>query len=586
MNHFLKIPYPYFDEGIRGYLVRLAEENKAIPHQIITMLGVKKINKDILKIRNEIFDFSNLSVLAQQSVEKLNEMTFVKHTEHTLSKNEIDGVFKFGFMNKSSQVCPLCLKDHAYQKKVWEIALYKVCHIHHCLLIDHCPYCNLSIKPFRNCINKCDCGFDYSTFQPNISYKSKMSLLLYEKLDNTKVFSKENYLTQYSLFQIISITNFFVLQIMRYFLHQSHMDIQMNRSKLKLDFLIESVYVLFEDWPKNFNKFIDLIRVRNISFSNRDNSVTYGRLLFSFRKKFKDTNATQIYTQFIKYVCDYWVTGYNYRFMIPDKTSLYMEAKIELLREELMNIERGSLRKVIINTSKETASEVGKILSISKEQITQIIKINHSIYKLPINFASSSEVELAMNTLIKQVNNDTRIKPGENIDFQCGIRISSKYGINLADFVLKIFSGSIMPTNYEPIKSGLNKFYFNKFQLEELYKEGFLDVTDVSKSLNVHRNELLFWTSKKFLTYQKRTPTNGYLFNHSDIENFQKKFIIFKNLINLNKERKKGIVLLRELSKVNIYPISGPKVDGGNGYLFNYSEELLEIYNKSCNSCI
>ena len=84
-------------------------------------------------------------------------------------RHGIDGEYNFygAFLNRSivrphcPKVCPRCLKESGYARRVWDCSLVTACPIHECLLIDSCPKCKNRIKCVRNRLSVCRCGYDW-----------------------------------------------------------------------------------------------------------------------------------------------------------------------------------------------------------------------------------------------------------------------------------------------------------------------------------------------------------------------------------------------------------------------------------------
>lgn len=92
------------------------------------------------------------------------------------------------------QFCPLCLaKDSIpFYRKRWRSALYTVCTLHQCMMLDRCPTCNAAIAVHRLDMRTQDfdapgfmacchaCGFDLRAASPAspISYDAKAANLL------------------------------------------------------------------------------------------------------------------------------------------------------------------------------------------------------------------------------------------------------------------------------------------------------------------------------------------------------------------------------------------------------------------------
>lgn len=59
------------------------------------------------------------------------------------------------------KVCPRCLGETGYTRKIWELAPITTCPLHHCLLLDECPNCMKRITWARRRISRCQCTFDW-----------------------------------------------------------------------------------------------------------------------------------------------------------------------------------------------------------------------------------------------------------------------------------------------------------------------------------------------------------------------------------------------------------------------------------------
>ncbi|AZD49494.1 TniQ family protein [Pseudomonas chlororaphis] len=62
----------------------------------------------------------------------------------------------------TSRVCPRCLDEFGYGKSYWLLALFPICEIHNCQLIDSCPRCEKPLTGARPSYDYCSCGTQYS----------------------------------------------------------------------------------------------------------------------------------------------------------------------------------------------------------------------------------------------------------------------------------------------------------------------------------------------------------------------------------------------------------------------------------------
>jgi hypothetical protein len=59
------------------------------------------------------------------------------------------------------KVCPACLQESNYCRKVWDLLPFTACDAHKLVLLDICPGCGLRVSWARNRVSLCHCGFDW-----------------------------------------------------------------------------------------------------------------------------------------------------------------------------------------------------------------------------------------------------------------------------------------------------------------------------------------------------------------------------------------------------------------------------------------
>jgi hypothetical protein len=65
------------------------------------------------------------------------------------------------------KVCPLCLSEKSYARRMWDLAPITVCPIHQILLYDTCPTCSRRISWHRKSLFECRCGRDWRKDSPS-----------------------------------------------------------------------------------------------------------------------------------------------------------------------------------------------------------------------------------------------------------------------------------------------------------------------------------------------------------------------------------------------------------------------------------
>ncbi len=137
----LRILRPHNDESFPGFLLRLAEANGYERFSwILQMAGITHpVNylpdPDPLKDR---IDLSELSNITNVSAEDLGSLLFERHDGGRHFKQfEIFGQAVPRYMVRFSRtkVCPACLKEANYSRKIWDLAPVTVCPIHVALTV-------------------------------------------------------------------------------------------------------------------------------------------------------------------------------------------------------------------------------------------------------------------------------------------------------------------------------------------------------------------------------------------------------------------------------------------------------------------
>jgi hypothetical protein len=101
------------------------------------------------------------------------KMTLFKELGYLSKGDQEDSyITKFAFDRYKTKICPLCIKEKQYLKKVWDYSIFIMCHIHGCLLINTCPKCNRKINHHMSSFILCKCGFDFRTVDLNVDNNS------------------------------------------------------------------------------------------------------------------------------------------------------------------------------------------------------------------------------------------------------------------------------------------------------------------------------------------------------------------------------------------------------------------------------
>jgi hypothetical protein len=148
-------PRPLAGEGLRGYLLRLREEN-GLPLTVdlrrsifvsaaapgVMLEGQRASIDDACDLPREL-------AAGWSAVEGRHACLF---GGHRIAVAHLRG--------RRCAVCPRCLAGVAALRAVWDLGATSVCATHGCWLIDVCPSCGDSLSWRRSSVVRCECGYD------------------------------------------------------------------------------------------------------------------------------------------------------------------------------------------------------------------------------------------------------------------------------------------------------------------------------------------------------------------------------------------------------------------------------------------
>lgn len=160
----LRTPRPYAGESLKGLIVRAAEENGYDrPSLILALVGAKTdlMAKGGLYSEHQ---WKRLSEVLNVPIYVLQDIACLRGSKGTLlNAYNLFGhkINKYSLRLTAPKICPGCLRDGKYTRKIWDLAAFTCCPQHRSLLIDRCPNCNKKISWNRNRVSICSCGQDW-----------------------------------------------------------------------------------------------------------------------------------------------------------------------------------------------------------------------------------------------------------------------------------------------------------------------------------------------------------------------------------------------------------------------------------------
>jgi hypothetical protein len=262
-QRLLCTPNPQPDESLMGYILRLTEENRYETPFWIFALGdvgpLKSTNRWTQIYRTDI-NFTSLErVLGLEHSEFETMRWRLNNTEHSVwgSGNQIPSrLVRFN----SPKICPACLRQANYCRKVWDLLLYTACPFHEALLIDICPSCDKRLMWLRARVSICGCGYDWreSKLQRISKSEQRISRLLYRvcgySLHERLQFEKTNNpLDDLTLDEICHVLLFFAEHDL---VTTAVRDISGLVPNAVRHDVLSSAYSIFDNWPRNFCSFV------------------------------------------------------------------------------------------------------------------------------------------------------------------------------------------------------------------------------------------------------------------------------------------------------------------------------------------
>ncbi|MGD0281787.1 MAG: TniQ family protein [Dissulfurispiraceae bacterium] len=618
---------PYKDESFPGFLLRLAEKNGYDRLSwILQMAGIEKPIYSLpgnlpLDMRKAL---SELSRVVGVGKEELLSLLYVQQREGvTLEKNaSYSQVIPWHMVRFSrTKVCPECLKEENYCRKIWDLAAVTACPIHKCFLYDECPNCLSPIKWNRFRVSVCDCNYDFRS-APSLKVKDEyLSLtrhiyfLCGMPLQGVEDEQNENPLYSLELNNLF-VAIFFIAGQLRGVNETTGKFSASSRRNIYLLHSLAEAFKVFENWPNNFHSFLLGQRDRY----NNDKRLTglnadFGTFHYYLYKTFADAKFQFIRNAYEKYLSEQWDGGYltskckfltrrgisHKKYITKVKAQEILQVKEKeldwlLQTGELIGIVKKmkSRRMYLIdlNSVKKRISarseimllkEVAKYLAIGKKTLRELAREKIlCIYKrTPFDpdrwFFKRSEVESFLQNLEELVREDENHSL-KRITFSSCLRRLSAGKVGLVDLIKAVLAGDIRPCE-KGQGNGLRCFLFYDKDITDLIKAqreknrgNRYSVTEASEMLGLKEEVGYFLTKKGIIPVEKITTgqkTTVFVTKES-ISTFEETYTTLSLLAKDHYTSPKRLALV--LMDKGISPISGPMIDGGRQYIFRRTD--------------
>ncbi|WP_338555583.1 TniQ family protein [Paenibacillus sp. KS-LC4] len=599
----LNRPTSFYDESLRGYMIRLSESNynsqETIKLYKATGLYGYNIPKNLMVLDSDT-DLSKLAELVGKDLRQLELLTFQPHVKNVPSVKVETLLYQldhFGTSMYRSQICPACLRDHGYMRKIWDLTVVTTCHIHNCKLHDQCPNCKKNLSPFRKRINLCDCGFDLRELPIVASTDVQVSNLLHRKLFDIKSFSCERstFFDKHSFLTCLYIILYFTGVISGRFFNEKRQRFSKSLNDSKLTKLCQAAYVLFQDWPNNFFCFLDAYRVNQINQKQSGVLEGFGKFHMLIFQKLDFPAFKNILDKYVLYISNYWNGGYCNQHVLTagnEQLLTLLQTNADVFKTLLKSVnginqsvkrrnayQRNEM-KIKPDGAMLSSPKVMKSLGISYGQVfafrergliqavrgPEIDGYNRWLY-------FSKDLEQFHNNLNENIIYVSEEEYLLLININQAKKCFTTWGLTFCDLVEGILNDEIRPYTCKKV-SGLKEFRFVKDDVMNFLKKGSLTINDISRELKVCKKYVSSWSQKGYLISNSLSSGAVVIIKKTDYLFFKKTYMTGTDALKKQTKVKSVESLVKFLRKRDVEPASGPKVDGGQGYLFKRDMRL------------
>lgn len=272
---------PKPNEGVFGYLLRMAAENLRPFNDFLKDLGLNRYGRQLLREIDKVEDSFGLvrgSLSLQSPMYSpplpFRNLSFERHT--------------------NDAVCVDCLRDYGVRHVGWRHRLIVACPDHGCLLLDHCPACGEALSSQYAHIFYCECGFDLrhaTAVEAPKELKGLSAILVGRTRQETGA------ILQFEMCSVPSDFDLFVFQLACH--AQTSNDpkvckIQQPKTIEEAKTLLLPAAQLLMDWPTNFDLEVSR-RIRDGDKSTAGLSSRLGSWVRVFNKR-----SDPVYNEFRK----------------------------------------------------------------------------------------------------------------------------------------------------------------------------------------------------------------------------------------------------------------------------------------------
>jgi hypothetical protein len=611
-------PSPSTGEGLLGYKLRLADLNR-FPSS--TWIYDGPVAKTLLGGYEKLGPSDPLDQLAA--------LTSLGRAELAKALLFPKKLYIRSLNLTRSRVCPYCLQEDPFLRKLWDVSLYVACHRHGYFLLDKCPACNVDVTWSRSRVCICDCGFDFRDAKCHAAEAAVISLM-----GRIAVAAEDVGTTEYCRQPSLNLQDCFPdldlpleeLCTLIMFLgglsiygirHKTFMQPRMIEVSYARS-LVQHTADLFQDWPSS------LVQVLKKAMKPQKKTEYAGlRARFGYMYMYLYNNMQSHHFDFLrevfeKYVRDNFVghLGTGHFPMLSSETHLkprYVTAKVAAKQLKisisevrilvqfktlpgvfkrdksgrfLVFIEREALDRFVPNSRDYISLEAArKLLGLEKRQARELIKAEPFKTELMVSKNGGRSWKISrsrLDTLLSKLLSDLPYLKSCIPPYLTTIANYSKCYLNANGqvplFLNAVLRGEIKPVGRQKGSIGITSLVFKHSEIRALVKsqnqlDDYRDIYESAKYLNLKKN-YVFRLFKSGLLKRQMLPVGFRGKQHirvSELDTFKKCFITMPELIRETGQPR--MTLRWRLLQSGINPVRPPRpVPGGiNVYRRNHA---------------
>jgi len=524
-------------------------------------------------------------------------------------------------LNKA-KICPDCLRESNYCRRIWDLSPVTVCPYHRCLLLDECPNCKKKISWIRSKVSVCSCEFCWQDINParvtnaELRITQQIYKLCRLNFDSPENNSTHNPLLGLELEYLVSAL-FFIAGQYEGIIDTKGKFLAPSRRNREIHSLINKAFTIFEDWPNNYYAFLDWRRIhmsnsRYVGGLRKD----FGEYKYALYDQFAATQFDFMRLAFEEFLTKQWSGGYATSIKRLKANPLgerkyisHAEAR-EQLKTDYKQIDQlidnGKLKAVVNNQGKqrlvlievssveEYKHELEDLLGLKEvatllgTNVQQVLDLSRHNCLNPVRGPTIDGYKFwkfsykQVRDLLHKVEESTATKcymTEDAINLRMALSTLSRCkGLGMAKFVKAILDGEICPYGKNR-KTGLHAFVFSKKHVLSYLRDQhrgknkeLLSVPEVAERLKLDLNTIYFLVGKELIPAQKSTGNEWSVLTvtKANLNIFTSSYVFITEIVNSLRTTPRRLIHL--LKEKNISPVSGPTIDGGKKYLFRKSD--------------